>query len=67
VQINEYPRLWIEALNRGDASVADSFFASNGVVHINGSPDPNLNVDGFRQMVSALLAAFPDLRFTIED
>jgi steroid delta-isomerase-like uncharacterized protein len=67
MQITEYQRLWIEALNRGDASVADNVFARDGVVHINGSPDPNLSVDGFKQMMSALLVAFPDVRFTVED
>jgi predicted ester cyclase len=41
--------------------------ARDGVVHINGSPDPNLSVDGFKQMISDLLTAFPDLRFTVED
>jgi steroid delta-isomerase-like uncharacterized protein len=67
VEITEYERIWIEALNRGDASVAHDVFAGDGVVHINGSPDPNLSVEGFKQMVSGLLSAFPDLRFTIED
>jgi predicted ester cyclase len=28
---------------------------------------PNLSVDGFKQMVAGLLGAFPDLRITIED
>jgi steroid delta-isomerase-like uncharacterized protein len=67
VQVTEYERIWIEGLNRGDVSVADDVFASDGVVHINGSPDPNLSVDGFKQMLSGLLAAFPDLRITVED
>ena len=67
MQITDYERVWIEGLNRGDASVADDVFASDGVVHINGSPDPSLSVEGFKQMVSGLLSAFPDLRFTVED
>ena len=67
MQITEYQRLWFEALNRGDVSVADKVFASDGVVHINGSPDPNLSVYGFKQMMSALLVAFPNVRFTVED
>lgn len=67
MQVTEYERIWIEGLNRGDVSVADVVFASDGVVHINGSPDPDLSVDGFKQMLSGLLTAFPDLRFTIED
>ena len=67
MQITDYERVWIEGLNRGDASVADDVFASDGVIHINGSPDPNLSVEGFKQMISGLLSAFPDLRITIED
>jgi predicted ester cyclase len=54
-------------LNRGDVSVADRVFASDCVIHINGSPDQSLDVAGFKQMVSGLLAAFPDLHFTVED
>lgn len=61
------PKLWIDGLNRGDTSAADSAFAADCVIHINGSPEPNLSVDGFKQMLAGLLAAFPDLRITIED
>ena len=58
---------WIDGLNRGDVSAADEAFAPDCLVHINGSPDPNLSVAGFKQMMTGLLAAFPDLRITIED
>lgn len=58
---------WIDGLNRGDVSVADKVFAQDGVIHINGSPDPNLSVAGFKQMMVGLLTAFPDLRIAIED
>lgn len=58
---------WIDGLNRGDVSVADKVFAQDGVIHINGSPDPNLSVAGFKQMMTGLLAAFPDLRIVVED
>ena len=58
---------WIDGLNRGDVSAADAVFAANCVIHINGSPDRNLGVAGFKQMVAGLLAALPDLRITIED
>jgi steroid delta-isomerase-like uncharacterized protein len=67
VEITAYERTWIEGLNRGDVSAADQAFARDCVIHINGSPEPNLSLDGFKQMVAGLLAAFPDLRFTIED
>lgn len=58
---------WIDGLNRGDVTVADKAFAADCVIHINGSPDPNLSVAGFKQMMVGLLAAFPDLRIAIED
>jgi predicted ester cyclase len=67
VQIAAYERTWVEGLNRGDVSVADHVFANDCVIHINGSPERNLSLDGFKQMVSGLLAAFPDLHFAIED
>ncbi len=60
-------RTWIEGLNRGDVSAADRAFSPDGVIHINGSPEPNLSLGGFKEMMSGLLGAFPDLRFTIED
>lgn len=58
---------WIDSLNRGDVSAADDVFAAGCVIHINGSPDPNLNVAGFKQMMVGLLTAFPDIHITIED
>jgi steroid delta-isomerase-like uncharacterized protein len=62
-----YEERWVEALNRGDISAADEVFAPGCVVHITGSPARDLPLEGFKQMVAGLLAAFPDLRFTIED
>ncbi len=67
MQTDTCEQTWIEGLNRGDISVADKVFAPDCVIHINGSPDRNLGVAGFKEMVAGLLAAFPDLRFTIED
>jgi len=42
-------------------------FAPDCDIHINGGPKPTLNVAEFKQFVSSLLTAFPDLRFTIDD
>ena len=67
VQATDYEQRWVEGLNRGDIALADETFAPDCVIHITGSPDPNLSVDGFKQMVGGLLAAFPDLHFSIED
>lgn len=67
MQASTCQQTWIDGLNRGDVSAADKAYAADCVIHINGSPDPNLSVAGFKQMMSGLLAAFPDLRITIED
>ena len=67
MQTVTYEQIWIDGLNRGEVSEAEKVFAADCVIHINGSPDPNLSVAGLQQMVAGLLAAFPDLRFTIED
>jgi hypothetical protein len=63
-QFTKYERTWIDGLNRGDVSVADNVFAPNCVIHIAGSPEPNLSVSGFKQMLRGLLAAFPDIRLS---
>jgi steroid delta-isomerase-like uncharacterized protein len=67
MDITAYERTWVEGLNRGDVSAADRVFSPDCVIHINGSPEPNLSLGGFKEMLSGLLGAFPDLRFTIED
>ena len=67
MDITDYERTWVEGLNRGDVSAADRAFAPDCVVHINGSPEPNLSLGGFKEMMSGLLGAFPDLRLTVED
>ena len=66
-QFTKYERTWIDGLNRGDVSVADDIFEPHCVIHIAGSPEPNLSLSGFKQMVAGLLAAFPDIRLMIED
>ena len=66
-QFTKYEQTWIDGLNRGDVSVADNVFAPNCVIHMAGSPAPNLSLSDFKQMLAGLLAAFPDIRLTIED
>jgi predicted ester cyclase len=67
VDITAYERTWVEGMNRGDVSAADRAFAPDCVIHITGSPEPNLSLGGFKEMMRGLLGAFPDLRLTIED
>ena len=65
--VSEYEQKWIDGLNNGNVSVADEVFQPDCVIHINGNPQRDLSLDNFKQMVSGLLVAFPDLHFTIND
>ena len=67
IEATEFERRWVDALNHGDVGAADETFTPDCVIHITGSPEPNLSLEGFKQMVAGLLAAFPDLHFSIED
>lgn len=67
LQIAAYERRWVDGLNRGDVEAAGESFSSDCVIHINGSPKPDIGLAEFKEMVRGLLAAFPGLRFTIED
>jgi len=62
----EHERIWIEGLNRGDVSAADRVFAADCTVHMTGVPQPIHGVASWKETVAGLLAAFPDLHFTIE-
>src|SRR6187402_2972701 len=63
----EYERFWVEGLNRGDVSTADTAFAPDCVVHITGVAAPIRGLGPWKELVTGLLQAFPDLHFTIED
>lgn len=63
----EHERIWVEGLNRADVSAADAAFASDCVVHITGVAQPMQGVRAWKEFVSGMLQAFPDLHFTIED
>ena len=55
-----------DVFNKKNVSALDEFLASN-VVHHSLPPGVPQDRDGFKQFVSVLLAAFPDLHITIED
>ena len=65
--ISEYEQKWVDGLNSNNISVADEVFHPDCVIHINGNPQRDLSLEDFKQMVSGLLLAFPDLNFTIND
>jgi len=55
-----------EALNKGDLAVADENIATNYVYHGSGGQEFK-GPEGFKQFITMLRTAFPDLHFTIED
>jgi steroid delta-isomerase-like uncharacterized protein len=63
----EYQRIWIEGLNRGDVSVADTVFSPDCVIHITGVASPLRGLGPWKELVSGLLAAFPDIQFSVEE
>jgi predicted ester cyclase len=63
----EHERIWIDGLNRADVSAADGAFAPGCVVHMTGVPAPFHGVKAWKEFISGMLLAFPDLHFTIED
>lgn len=54
-----------EAFNKGDLSVAKDGIAASYILR--GPLGEFKGVDGFKQMVTMMRAAFPDLRVTIDD
>lgn len=56
-----------EILNRGDYAVAGEIFTPDFVFHTPAQPEPFHGPAGFNAYVSMIRAAFPDIRFTIED
>lgn len=56
---------FLEELGK-DLTAIDVFFAPNALAHLPGSPEPT-NREGFKQFVTLLYTAFPDLHHTVED
>ena len=65
--VMEHERIWIEGLNRGDVSAADAAFAQDCVVHITGIAEPLRGIGPWKELMTGLLRAFPDLHITVED
>lgn len=55
---------YVDAMNRGDASYLDEYFAPNYVYH---GPQGDLDLEGFKQFHRMVLSAFPGVTMTIED
>jgi predicted ester cyclase len=59
-------RVYEEALNKGDVAILDDLLAAGYVLHMAGLQDYK-GPEGFKEMVTALRVAFPDLHVTIDD
>jgi len=57
-------RTYIENLDRDKLDVIDEFFAPDVVIHM--APNPDMNLELYKQFVGGLYTAFPDLQFVIE-
>ena len=56
-----------ECLNKGNMKVADEIFAPRFVFHTPARPQPFRGPSGFKEYVTTIRSAFPDIHFTIED
>ena len=59
-------RWWNELWNQGDLSLSDDLHTADFRDHDPASPWVQPGPEGMKQKVSAYRAAFPDLRFTME-
>lgn len=63
----EYERVWVECLNKGDLSAADTAFASDCVIHFTGVAEPLRGIGQWKDFVARFLIAFPDFHIVVED
>jgi predicted ester cyclase len=59
-------RFYEEVFNRGNLAILDELCASNFVDH-NPFPGQAPGIEGVKQSFTAMRAAFPDMRVTVED
>ena len=57
-------RTYIEKLDKDKLNVIDEFFAPDVIIHM--APNPEMNLELYKQFVGGLYNAFPDLQFVIE-
>ena len=64
--VMEYERIWVDGLNRGDASAADAAFRPDCIVHVTGVAEPLRGVGQWKEFIAGFMRAFPDFHLTIE-
>lgn len=58
-------RTFVEEINKGNLNIIDEFFAPNVIIHM--APNPDMNLELYKQFVQGLYSAFPDLQFVREE
>jgi len=66
-QLPLYQSRWVAGLNSGDVSAADEAFAPDCIIHITGFAEPIRGVAAWKEAAAGFLAAFPDIRFTMDE
>jgi steroid delta-isomerase-like uncharacterized protein len=56
-----------ELLNKGNLAIADEILTTDFVFHGPSTPESIRGPEGFKQLVTTLRTAFPDLHFTAEE
>ncbi len=67
MDIGSQVRSLVEGVNRRDVSIADEMFARDCVVHITGYAEPIAGIEAWKNHAGAVLSAFSDVRFTIDE
>jgi predicted ester cyclase len=58
-------RTYVEKLDKGNLNVIDKFFDPDVTIHM--APNPDMNLELYKQFVRGLYSAFPDLQFVNEE
>jgi predicted ester cyclase len=59
-------RMSEEVFNKGNLAIVDELVSTNSVSHMGGGEEFK-GPEGFKQMVTMIRTAFPDLHFTTDD
>ncbi|HET8924849.1 MAG TPA: ester cyclase [Candidatus Acidoferrum sp.] len=60
-------RLYEEVWNNRHLEVADQIISPSHALHDNHNPESDIGPEAYKRNVTRFVAAFPDLRFTVED
>lgn len=66
-QLPTYQARWMAGINNGDVSTADEAFAPDCTINITGFPEPIRGVEAWKEAVAGFIAAFPDIKFTLDE